>query len=103
MFSIATKIVKKLALYPIPILVTCFAVAILCIHPVSNLHWELQLQDTISPTGANSDDYHKIEEAFGGLGSLTVILKSDDSALTYNTARDLARHMKNDSLVHFLE
>ncbi len=103
MFSIATKIVKKLALYPIPILVTCFAVAILCIHPVSNLHWELQLQDTISPTGANSGDYHKIEEAFGGLGSLTVILKSDDSALTYNTARDLARHMKNDSLVHFLE
>ena len=100
MFSIATKIVKKLALYPIPILVTCFAVAILCIHPVSNLHWELQLQDTISPTGANSDDYHKIEEAFGGLGSLlclVVLLVTLVSAyFSYRTVQDFLLAKRNE-------
>jgi len=103
MFSFATKIVKKLALYPQPILAASIILAILCIVPVSNLRWELQLQDTISSGAANNVDYHEIEDAFGGLGSLTVVLKSPDSLLSYNTARDLARHLQNDSLVHFLE
>ena len=47
MFSFATKIVKKLALYPQPILAASIILAILCIVPISNLRWELQLQDTI--------------------------------------------------------
>ena len=46
MFSLAAKIVKKLALYPIPILATSLIVALLCIIPISNLRWDLQLQDT---------------------------------------------------------
>lgn len=103
MFSIATKIVKKLARYPFPILAASIVVAILCIIPVSNLRWELQLQDTISMGTGSSQDSREIEKAFGGLGSLTVVLQSTDSSLSYNTAKSLAKFLQNDSLVHFLE
>lgn len=103
MFSLAAKIVKKLALYPIPILATSLIVAILCIIPIKNLRWDLQLQDTISSQKGTSTDYSTIEKAFGGLGSLTVVLKSPDSLLSYNAAKALARHLQRDSLVHFLE
>ena len=103
MFSFATKIVKKLARYPFPILAASIVVAILCIVPVSNLRWELQLQDTISMGTGSSQDSREIEKAFGGLGSLTVVLQSSDSSLSYNTAKSLAKFLQNDSLVHFLE
>ncbi len=103
MFSLATKIVKKLAHYPVPILVTSLVLAALCAIPISNLRWELQLQDTISPKDSKSVDYEAIEKSFGGLGSLTVVLRSPDSAYNYKVAQSLARFMENDSLVHFLE
>ena len=103
MFSLAAKIVKKLALYPIPILATSLIVAILCIIPIKNLRWDLQLQDTISSKNGTTTDYSTIEKAFGGLGSLTVVLKSPDSLLSYNAAKALAHHLQRDSLVHFLE
>ena len=103
MFSFATKIVKQLARYPFPILAASIVVAILCIVPVSNLRWELQLQDTISMGTGSSQDSREIEKAFGGLGSLTVVLQSSDSSLSYNTAKSLAKFLQNDSLVHFLE
>lgn len=103
MFSIATKIAKKLSRYPVPILVACLVLAILCIFPIKNLRWDLQLQDTLSPGKNSPASYHEIEEAFGGLGSLTVVLKSPDSLLNYNTAKALAFYLQGKPLVHFLD
>lgn len=103
MFSLATKIIKKLSRYPLPILVTSLVLAVLSAFPISKLHWDLQLQDAISANESNSVDYHEIEKYFGGLGSLTVVLQSPDSLKNYNTARDLANHLQGDTLVHFLE
>lgn len=103
MFSFASKIIKKLAHYPLPILATSLIFAILCIFPIANLRWELQLQDTISATDNKNVDYKDIENSFGGLGSLTVVLQSPDSMSNYIAAENLAKHLKNDTLVHFLE
>lgn len=103
MFSLATKIIKKLSHYPLPILIASLAVALFCIFPISKLHWDLQLQDALSMNESNSVDYQEIEKYFGGLGSLTVVLSSPDSLANYKTATALAKHLQKDTLVHFLE
>lgn len=103
MFSLPTKIVKRLSHYPIPTMVICLILAVLSAIPISNLRWELQLQDTISQRDSQSIDYENIEKSFGGLGSLTIVLKSPDSAYNYKVAKSLAKFMEKDSLVHFLE
>jgi predicted RND superfamily exporter protein len=77
--------------------------AVLSAFPISNLRWDLQLQDTLSFSDEANNDYKKIESDFGGLGSLTVVLHSDDSLLNYTTAKALAQMLHRDSLVHFVD
>jgi predicted RND superfamily exporter protein len=72
-------------------------------YPISNLRWDIQLQDTLSFFNQENSDYKKIEKDFGGLGSLTVVLQAKDSLLNYNTAKALAERLQNDSLVHFVD
>ena len=103
MFSLISKIVKRLTRFPIAILVIGTIFAILSVPPIMNLRWDIQLQDTLSYNGEENSDYKKIEKDFGGLGSLTVVLHSSDSLLNYNTAKALADKLQNDSLVHFVE
>ena len=103
MFSLISKIVKRLTRFPIAILVIGTIFAILSVPPIMNLRWDIQLQDTLSYNGEENSDYKKIEKDFGGLGSLTVVLHSSDSLLNYNTAKALAGKLQNDPLVHFVE
>lgn len=103
MFSLAAKILKSLTRYPVAILVTCFILAIPSIAPIGKLRWELQLQDALSSSKENSVDYYEIEKDFGGLGSLTVVITSDDSLTCYRAAQELAKELQEDSLVHFLD
>ncbi|MCQ2121128.1 MAG: RND transporter [Fibrobacter sp.] len=103
MFSIAAKILKRATRHPVLILVVSLVLAALSIIPVSNLRWELQLQDAISPTDSKLLNFQDIEKEFGGLGSLTVVLQSPDSSANYNTAKKLAAELQGDSLIHFLE
>ncbi|MCQ2055191.1 MAG: RND transporter [Fibrobacter sp.] len=92
-----------MARYPLAILVTSLSLAVFCIYPISQLRWELQLQDTISLQNSKSLDYHEIEKSFGGLGSLTVILHSPDSAANYKEAKQLSQYLQDNPLVHFVE
>ena len=103
MFSIAAKILKRATRHPVLILVVSLVLAALSIIPISNLRWELQLQDAISPTDSKLLNFQDIEKEFGGLGSLTVVLQSPDSSANYNTAKKLAEELQGDSLIHFLE
>ena len=48
------------------------AITLVCIYPIENLRWEIQLQDTLKGHEVE-EDYQTIENAFGGLGSLLVI------------------------------
>ncbi|MBP5439426.1 MAG: MMPL family transporter [Fibrobacter sp.] len=102
MFSLFAKIIKKLATYPKIILTVFLAIGILSIYPIMHLRWDLQLQDTI--TGAREpSNVQQIEDAFGGLGSLIVILQSGDSSANYRIAKNLAQTMQQSPEVHFAD
>ncbi len=102
MFSLFAKIIKQIALYP-RFLVGFFAIlALLSIYPINNLKWEIQLQDSLKGIGTQQD-YEAIERNFGGLGSLTIVLQSEDSLANYNLAENFAKAFENDSLIHFIE
>lgn len=102
MFSIFAKIIKKLATYPKTILTVFLAIGILSIYPIMHLRWDLQLQDTIT-SAREPSNVQKIEDEFGGLGSLIVILESNDSSANYRIAHQLADKMQNDPSVHFAD
>jgi len=103
MFSLVAKIAKRLARYPLLILVVSLTFAALSVIPISNLRWELQLQDILSSREDDSASYRDIEKSFGGMGSLTVVIKSDDSLRNYKTAQGLSQALRRDTLVHFVE
>ena len=102
MFSLFSKIIKKLATYPKIILMVFLAIGILSIYPIMHLRWDLQLQDTIT-SAREPSNVQKIEDEFGGLGSLIVILESEDSSGNYRLARNLAHRMEKEPLVHFAD
>ncbi len=103
MFSLVTKIIKRATQYPIAILIFSLILALLSIYPVENLRWELQLQDALTSKGSSPLYYHEIEEKFGALGSLTVVMQSNDSSLNYSAARALYQELLADSTIHFAE
>ena len=102
MFSLFSKIIKKLAAYPKIILTVFLAIGILSIYPIMHLRWDLQLQDTIT-SAREPSNVQKIEDTFGGLGSLIVILESGDSSTNYRIARNLAQKMQKEPSVHFAD
>ena len=102
MFSLFAKIIKKLATYPKIILTVFLAIGILSIYPIMHLRWDLQLQDTIT-SAREPSNVKKIEDEFGGLGSLIVILQSEDSSANYRIAKDLAQKMQQSPAVHFAD
>ena len=102
MFSLVAKIIKQIALYPRLILGVFTILAILSIYPIEHLRWEIQLQDTLKGIGTQQD-YEAIEKNFGGLGSLTIVLQSEDSLANHMLAEKFAKTFENDSLVHFIE
>jgi predicted RND superfamily exporter protein len=102
MFSFFAKIIKKLAAYPKIILTVFVAIGILSIYPIMHLRWDLQLQDTIT-SAREPSNVQKIEDAFGGLGSLIVILESEDSSANYRVAKELAQEMQQHPSVHFAD
>ncbi len=103
MFTLVSKIVRRLTRLPIAVLALSAILALMSAYPISNLRWDIQLQDTLSFFNQENSDYKKIEKDFGGLGSLTVVLQAKDSLLNYNTAKALAERLQNDTLVHFVD
>jgi len=102
MFSLFAKIIKKLATYPKVILTVFLTIGILSIYPIMHLRWDLQLQDTIT-SAREPSNVQKIEDEFGGLGSLIVILQSRDSSENYRIAKSLAYKMQKSPSVHFAD
>ena len=102
MFSLFAKIIKKIAIYPKIVLTVFLAIGVLSIYPIMHLRWDLQLQDTIT-SAREPSNVKKIEDEFGGLGSLIVILQSEDSSANYRIAKNLAEQMQKDPSVHFAD
>jgi predicted RND superfamily exporter protein len=102
MFSAFAKLIRKIAHYPKTMIGLFLAITLVCIYPIENLRWEIQLQDTLKGHEVE-EDYQTIENAFGGLGSLTVVIQSKDSAANYKFAQNLARQLEKDPAVHYTE
>lgn len=102
MFSAFAKLIRKIAHYPKATIGLFLAVTLLCIYPIENLRWEIQLQDTLRGHEVEVD-YQAIESAFGGLGSLTIVIQSKDSAANFKFAENLAKHLENDPKVHYAD
>ena len=103
MFTLISKIVKRLTRFPRTILAIAAILAVLSMHFITGLQWDLQLQDSLSSRNGLKSDMKIMEESFGGLGSLTIVVEGSDSTSNYETAKELVRRLQGDSLVHFAE
>lgn len=102
MFSAFAKIIRLLAHYPKANIGLFLALAALCIYPIENLRWEIQLQDALVGNKVQAE-HQEIEKAFGGLGSLTIVLQSPDSSANYSLAKKMSQTLSLDPLVHYVE
>lgn len=103
MFSFLTKIVRHTSKFPKAVI---FVILLLtCISPffISKLKWELQLENILNKNDEISRSLDSIKKSFGGLGSLTLVFKSDDSLANYNLAKNIAAQLANDPSIHFIE
>jgi len=73
------------------------------IVPVSNLKWELQLIDTLPESSQTKKTAKALEEDFGGLGTLTIVLQSSDSLLNDRFVHRLASEFKKNPLVSHVQ
>lgn len=103
MFSLFSRILKKTHRYPTIILGLSLLISFLMIVPVSKLKWELQLIDTLPETSQTKKTAKALEEDFGGLGTLTIVLQSSDSLLNDRFVHRLASEFKKNPLVSHVQ
>ena len=104
MFTFLAKIIRHLSRFPKAVITITFVLLCLCPYFISNLRWELQLQDILEKDDTVSKDIESIEKSFGGLGSLTVVLRSNDSLANYTLAKNVANQlMTYKDIIHFVE
>ena len=102
MFSFIAKIIQQIAHYPKMVIALFSVLVLLSIYPIENLRWEIQLQDTLNGNEVQADQ-QTIEKAFGGLGSLTVVIRSNDSLANFKLAQKTAQEFDKDPMVHYVE
>ena len=73
------------------------------IIPVSKLKWELQLIDTLPESSETKKTALALEDEFGGLGTLTLILKSSDSLQNDRLVHRLVSEIKKNPLVSHVQ
>lgn len=103
MFSFLAKSIRRISKFPKAVIITILVLSGICPYFISNLRWELQLQDVFRENDEINLSYKTIENSFGGIGSLTVIFKSDDSLKNYNLAKEVAEKLMEKEDVHFVE
>lgn len=104
MFSFLAKSIRHISRFPKVVIAITFLFLCLCPYFISNLRWELQLQDILEKEDTVSRDLASIEKSFGGLGSLTVVLQSADSLANYTLAKNVANQlMTYKDIIHFVE
>ena len=102
MFSLFAKIIRRIALYPRMVMGFFLLLTLLCIYPINRLQWQIQLQDTLKKNTEQTES-EIIEKAFGGLGSLTIVVQSRDSLANFQLAETFSESLSKDSLVNFIE
>lgn len=99
MFSFFSRLLKRTHRHSLIILALSILISVAMIYPVSHLKWELQLIDALPESSSTKRTSKALEEEFGGLGTLTLILESPDSLKNASFVKRLVHEIQKDSLV----
>jgi len=88
-----------------PKLIIVFALALsaLCVYPVSNLRWELDMADLLPKQHPAIITQNQVYKEFGGWQTLIILSISPDSAANANFIANLAASLEQDALVNLAE
>lgn len=103
MFSFLAKSIRRISKFPKTVIITILIISGICPYFISNLRWELQLQDVLRSDDEINQSYKAIESSFGGIGSLTVIFESEDSLKNHELAKEVSDKLMGNENVHFVE
>jgi len=103
MFSLITRFLLFLQNAPKLIMVLAFALSAMCIYPVSNLRWELDMADLLPKKHSAIIAQNQVYKEFGGWQTLIILSKSPDSAANANFIAELAASLEQSPLVNLAE
>jgi predicted RND superfamily exporter protein len=103
MFSLITRFLLFLQKTPKLIIVFAFALSALCVYPISNLRWELDIADLLPKEHSAIIAQDQVYKEFGGWQTLIVLSKSSDSATNVNFIANLAASLEQSALVNLAE
>ncbi|MCL2282084.1 MAG: MMPL family transporter [Fibromonadales bacterium] len=85
------------------IIILALALSALCIHPVSNLRWELGLADLLPEDHPAIAAQDSVRKKFGGWQTLIVLAKSPDSTANAQFMAKLSKKLEQSQLVNLAE
>jgi len=103
MFPLLARLLLATQRFPRLVLGLALLLSLVSIVPVSRLRWELGIADLLPtdlPARAIQDT---VQKKFGGLGTLTVVVHSQDSLANHLFIKALADSLQGDSRINFLE
>ncbi|MCL1956152.1 MAG: MMPL family transporter [Fibromonadales bacterium] len=103
MFSLITRFLLSLQKVPKLIIVFAFALSALCVYPVSNLRWELDMADLLPKEHSAIVTQNQVYKEFGGWQTLIILSISPDSAANVNFIANLAASLEQNALVNLAE
>jgi len=103
MFSLITRFLLFLQKMPKLIMFLAFALSVICIYPVSNMRWELDMADLLPKEHSAIITQNKVYKEFGGWQTLIIVSESRDSADNANFIASLAASLEQSPLVNLAE
>jgi len=85
------------------IIIFALALSVLCIYPVSNLRWELDMADLLPKEHSAIITQNQVYKEFGGWQTLIILSKSLDSVANANFIATLAASLEQSDLVNLAE
>ena len=98
MFSLLSRFLQSLSRKPKAIMVAVIAISLVCIYPVMNLRWELQLSDMLEDQRKSPSEE---DLKAGRLLPLTLVLESKDTSKLLLFASSLEKELKKLPSVRF--
>jgi len=103
MFSFITRFLLFLQNMPKLIIVFALALSAICVYPVSNLRWELDMADLLPKEHSAIITQDKVYKEFGGWQTLIILSISPDSTANANFIANLAASLEQNPLVNLAE
>ena len=103
MFSLLARLLLATQKVPGVIIALSLMATLASIMPVANLQWDLDIIRLLPKDLPARSVQDSIQRKFGGLGTLTLVVHSPDSAANHRHIQTLADSLKNDLRINFIE